>query len=369
MPRSAAVLPIFLASAIVALSACDKGTSAPATRGDPAAPADPAPADPATPAGPATPATPETKPPLDRNTLRITVEPPPSPDAEHAAIRCALDGDPLDADYMHGTLSIAAASDGALYVSDPAGVRRYRAADGEACSLALDPGFGSAGVLAIPDIEAAPQTIGDGPFYMQSGGATWRLAAGPAGAVYIYDLLRGIHRVDRGKVESACALQGVASLVFVAAQAYINRNGGEKLALRGCKTTAAHLDPAPGMTLHSAAGALWGELDSARVARYGADGKAVATIESTDSFAPGGFCSLVALAACGDGICVVDSNCTKIERFSADATFERELPTEALFASRPQSLTSATTGPDATLWIAAAHKDGAHVEGAIYRLK
>ena len=298
-------------------------------------------------------------------TMRISIDPPRQ--RGHAiAARCALEGDPLDGDYSHARLSIAAASDGALYVADSAGVRRYRAKAGAPCALAIDASFGSAGVLAIPEIEPPPQTVGGGALYFQSGGRNWALAAGPRGTVYLHDLLRGVRRVDRGKVEATCpALQGVMSLVFVGQQAYIERNGGERLAIGSCKTTPARLKPASPRTLHGAGGALWGEIDSDTLVRYGGSGTQT-TIESLDAFEPGGFCTITALAGCGDGLCVVDSNCIKIARYDLTGSFVRELDGAILFDDRPTSITGAATAADGALWIAATHKDGEHVEGAIY---
>jgi hypothetical protein len=115
-------------------------------------------------------------------------------------------------------------------------------------------------------------------------------------------------------------------------------------------------------------GAVWATLAGGKVVKYGKDGKAAFTLGAEDSFAPGGFCFPAAIAACGADVCVVDSNCQKVERFTEDGTFVREYKSEEIFAARPYGLRGGVGAADGALWLAAEHKDGTTCEGAIYRV-
>ncbi len=324
----------------------------PAPRAAAAAP--PAPTATATPVAPVAPAT-------------ITLAAPAaSGGGPKVAQRCALDGAPLG---QHPALVTV---DDAIYVSDGAAVRRYRrdgGGDGDGCTLALDAGFGRAGQVAIPALEPKPQTLGKGPIYMQSGGADWKLGAA-AGGVYAFDLLRGLYRVDRGRWEPACKdLQGLRALAGHGKSVTVWRDGVQALALRGCKLGETQTKAVRAL---GAVGAdLWIARDGKTLERRAAgESTASATITSGDSFAPGGFCSLTAVTACGDGVCVVDNNCMKIARFDRAGQFTRELDTGALFATRPYGLSGASTSAGGDLFLAATHREpGAGAgEGAIYRI-
>ncbi len=300
---------------------------------------------------------------------------PSGPRTPGLATRCSLDGAPLGSACRLDGNNLAIDSDGRIYVVDTAGVRRFQApvadaSDAGACALALDTSFGVGGVLTIPEMTSAPQVIGKGPVHMRSGGPSWELAAGPRGVVYAYDFLLGVHRIDRGKVEPACpALQGVGELVFVGAQAYANRNGVEALTIgKTCKTRPVALEPRPRHGLFVVGGTLAGETEGRRVALYGAGGAATAQLGADDAHAPGGACSVMAVVACGDDVCVVDHNCKKVPRYGRDGAYLRTHDFAELFTDSPYVVSTAVTGTDGSTWFSTAHQDGAACEGAVYRV-
>lgn len=302
-------------------------------------------------------------------TLSIT---PDTPRGPGLAARCSLDGDPLGSDCSLDRGMVAVTPDGRVYVVDTAGVRRYTAATPapDACALTLDRGFADGGVLAIPAMPPPPQRLEGGPVYMRSGGPSWSVVVAPTGAVYAFDFLLGIHRIDRGKVEPACpGLQGISAVVFAGTDAYVLR-GGEVEALtigKRCKTRPVALDPAPGRGLYVVDGALAGETDE-RVALYGKGRAARALLGDDDAFAPGGFCSALAVFACGGAACVLDHNCKKVPRYAADGAFVRTYAFDELFTDAPYVASTAVTAADGAVWIGASHKDGSVCEGAVYRL-
>jgi len=278
--------------------------------------------------------------------------------------RCTLDGDPLAIDCHGGSLAVAPG--GAVYVTDQDGVRRYqRRADAATCELALDPRYGG-GEVGFPTRAPKPQQLGKGPVYLSSGGPRWRLVAAGA-SVYAHDFLLGLWRIDRGKAEPVCPdLQGAHAWAIAGSKAVIARNGGERVALGGaCKATAAGFEPALRTGVYAAGAAVLGE-DGGKLVRYGARGEEVARMGADDSFAPGGLCSVTAVAACGDDVCVVDGNCQKVVRFAADGTFVLERKARALFAPTPYGLAGAAAGPDDGLYVLATQRDGDTCEGAIY---
>ncbi|MBE7448150.1 MAG: hypothetical protein HS111_04455 [Kofleriaceae bacterium] len=267
--------------------------------------------------------------------------------------------------------SLAVTPKGALYVTGEGGVvRRYRAAAGDDCTLELDERFGAKGLLTPPDKAAKPQVVGKGPVYMRSGGPDWKVTAAGE-TVYLHDFLLGLYRIDQGAPRPVCAdLQGVNGLAIDGATALVSRDGGARLALgKQCKATPVAFEPRPSFGLFAAAGATWGKTGSGKLTRYGADGKAVATIGGgDDAFAPGGLCSTSAVSTCGDDVCVLDGNCKRLARFGADGAFVLERKADQLLGEQPYGLADLAPAADGGLWLLATHKDGETCEAGIYRV-
>src|SRR5438309_132592 len=94
-------------------------------------------------------------------------------------------------------MSLAVAS--ILTATSPLGPRaRYTRAAGDDCRF--DP---AGEPIALPAANKRPQRIDKGPVYMRSGGPAWHLVRA-GDAIYAYDFLGGLFRVDRGKPEAAC---------------------------------------------------------------------------------------------------------------------------------------------------------------------
>ena len=300
-----------------------------------------------------------------RNRITVSLAPPRGPGL---AVRCRLGGSPLSTSCRLTNGTIAIDGGGRVYAIDARSVRRYRvtAANETMCELAADPSFGDGGTLAKPTLQPIPQRA-DGTMYLSSS-ESWQLAAGAGTTMYYVEYTRGVHRVDAGKVEPVCPqLPGVKGLMISGKDALIARGTVERLALRDACTPHPAGYAGKARMLFPVQGEVWAE-NSGKVVRYGKTGAVVATIGGDDDFAPGGFCSVIAVAGCGTDACVVDHNCMKVERFALDGTFVHEYRDEELFAIRPHALTGAATGKDGALWLAAMHKDGDECEGAIYRL-
>ncbi|MBZ0233891.1 MAG: hypothetical protein K8M05_16305, partial [Deltaproteobacteria bacterium] len=283
------------------------------------------------------------------------------------AMRCALGGDPLVVPCV-GSGTLAVTPRGALYVTGDGGtVRRYRRAAGEGCTLELDEGFGAGGTLTAPDKPPKPQTLGKGPVYMRSGGPDWQLAA-DGNTVYLYDLLLGLYRIDRGSAQPVCPdLQGLKGLAIDGGSAVTSIDGGTRLALgKKCKAEKLALDPRPRFGIHAVGDTVWGQIASGKLVRYGKDGEAVATLGGDDAFAPGGLCSTVAVSSCGDDVCVLDGNCQKVSRFTADGAHVLERKIDQLLGDRPYGFSALAPADDGGLWLLARHKDGETCEAALY---
>jgi hypothetical protein len=299
--------------------------------------------------------------------IRFSVKDPVPADVPRNAVRCRLAGDPLDVECSRGP-AVAVDGKGRVYAADKATVRRYDmvAAGADGCELARDAAFGTDGALALPDLAPQPQRLDGGPVYMASGGAHWKVMAGAGATMYLVEFLRGVHRVDRGKVEPVCpGLQGVGSIAVRGKTSYAS---GDKVTLGGkCARTRTELAPPPSRVV-VVGDDLWGETQGFEVVRYAADGTAAVTVGTGDAFEPGGICSVSGLAPCGDGVCVADGNCMKVTHFAHDGSVVAVYEDDRLFVTRPYGLSGAAAAPDGSLWIAATHKDGNRCEGALYRV-
>lgn len=295
------------------------------------------------------------------NKIEISIAPKRA-NRPSTAVRCAVEGDPLDGKDQ---LSLATASDGTLYVSDAVGFRRFRPNLEHGCSLQLDRSFGKDGVLAFPNAKPKSQRLNDGPVYMRSGGAQWKLASDGKAAIYAFDYLLGVYRIDHNRAEAVCPdVQGVDSIAVAPAGVFFGGAPIRKANLRG-KCSVADLKGTRGST-YAIGDQLWQKTNDKTLTALDANGHATeVSITSKDSFAPGGFCYASAVTACGDKLCVVDNNCKKVEIYNRDGTFAAELK-DNLFDQFPFGLPTGTTAGTAGLWLAATYHEANVYEGAVF---
>lgn len=288
-----------------------------------------------------------------------TYAPVPASARTGLARRCVLGGDPLASDCVGGGEGIAFDKAGTLYVVDNHVVRRYARAEGDGCHF--EP---SGEPIEMPPDNPRPQKLG-GTVYMRSGGAAWHLArTGPV--VYAHDFLGGLVRVDRGKAEPVCNdIFGFKSIVQLGKRLLLARNGIEELKVgKRCKAVPAKLDGKPrgelfviGDTLYAGSGSQLQRYDGGKPVEAGAGAK---------------LCYVKAVTACGDGACVLDSNCMQLVQLAADGTVQRTLDDDKLFGTRPWSVATATTDDAGDVFILARHRDKTNgkeiCEAAIYEL-
>ena len=274
------------------------------------------------------------------------------------ALRCRLHGDPLARACDAGWGSLAVDEDGRLHVVVGDKVRRYRRLEQEGCEMELEA------EVAVPVIEPEGQVLGEGPLYMQSGGAQWKVTA-TGGRVFLHEYLRGIHEIVGDAVKPVCpTLQGVGAIAILGTRAYVARNGGETLSFgKRCKTKPAGFDPRPGFGLYAVGDQLLADTGDAVL--YGADRKRVADLGAGDAFAPGGLCSVSAIVGCGDDICIADGNCKKLNRYARDGRFVAELDSSALFDRSPVGLYHAAATSDG-IYLLVGYMDGKVCEDAVY---
>jgi hypothetical protein len=289
---------------------------------------------------------------------------PAQPAKTGLAKRCVLVGDPLSADCVGGGTGIAFGKDGLLYVVDGKRVRRYQRAAGESCH------FGPSGVPAqatieLPPDNPRPQPLGKGPVYMRSGGAAWHLVRG-GDAMYAHDFLGGLFRIDRGKPEPACVDGfGYNSVAALGKRLLVARGDILELKLgKHCKLVSAKI-----------ADKVRGSLYSAHDKLYLANGSELLRFDGTTPTKLGEgtrICYATALTACGDGACVLDSNCMQIIQLAADGKVLRVLDDDKLFATRPWSIAEAATSDAGDVYVLARHRDKTNdkeiCEAAIYEL-
>lgn len=322
---------------------------------------DEAPSPPPTPARTPTDAGVAGEPDARANRITISVEPPRAPGTALAR-RCALGGDPLISDCIGGGEGLALGADGTLYVVADREVRRYTRAEGEGCA------FAPAGEpIALPPDNPRPQKVGGGPMFMRSGGAAWHVVRAGA-AVYAYDFLGGLYRIDRGTATPACVdVFGYRNVAVRGKQLLVNRKGIERLSLGkagACTASSAGIDDKVHGELYVIRDQLF-VARSGKLARY--DGTApVALGEGTR------ICSVTSVTACGDGACVLDNNCMQLIQLEAGGAVLRTIDDDQLFGARPWSLQEAITLDDGGVLVHARHRDRVGgketCEAAIYEL-
>lgn len=296
------------------------------------------------------------------NAITITL---PSADKKSpsTALRCAIEGDPLAAKNV---LSLAMSDDGRLYISDDRGFRRYQPTLTGGCKLKLDRGYGSNGVLAPPADKPTAQSL-DGTVVLRSGGPTWRLASDGKKAIYAFDFLLGVYRIDGNRIVPVCPnLKGVDSIVTVAGNTYLGGGHVRSVNLRSkCSTSDSKAGRG---TIYGIAEKLWfkSTQDAKTIVALDATGAPTeVSIKSTNSFAPGGFCYASAVTRCADKICVVDNNCKKVEIYNHDGSFAAELK-DRLFDRAPYGLPMGVSAGPAGLWLAATYHEADAYEGAVF---
>lgn len=298
------------------------------------------------------------------NTISITL-PGPRKNLPGTALRCAIEGDPLSAKDV---LSLAMSDDGRLYISDDVGFRRYRPVFESGCKLKLDRGYGQNGLLAPPADRPTPQTL-NGTVAFRSGGPVWRLGSDGKKAIYAFDFLLGLYRIDGNRTAAVCPnMKGVDSIAIAHGATYVGGGQVRNVKLRS-KCSTSDVSAGRG-TIYGIADQLWFKSgqDSKTIIALDAKGaRTELSIKSTDSFAPGGFCYASAVTRCGDKICVVDNNCKKVEIYNQDGSFAAELK-DRLFDRDPYGLPTGTSAGPAGLWLAATYHEGNNYEGAIFQV-
>jgi hypothetical protein len=288
------------------------------------------------------------------------VVPARKPGQASTAQRCSIEGNPLKVEH-----NISIALDGAqhVYVSDDIGFRRYQATTDGGCQLTLDRTFGQDGWLPIPKVEPKSQRLDGGTLHFRSGGPQWSIISGGGAVIYAYDFLLGVYRIDRGKAEPVCpSIQGLTSMAVFNGTVLIGNQPLRRLSL-GVPCKASDIAKSGG-SIFVTGKQVWLANDKT-ITAIDAHGKpSEVAIVSKDSFAPGGFCNISSVSACGDKVCVVDNNCKKIAVFNVDGSFAAEL-NDNLFDHTPYMLT-AGAGSDRGLWLGAKYHEANNYEGAIF---
>lgn len=285
------------------------------------------------------------------NKITITLEKPRAP-GTGVAKRCAIAGDPLDSDCIGGGEGLVADADGTLYLVAGSRVQRYRRTDGAECRL--EP---TGAPIELPPENPRPQRM-DGPVFFRSGGPAWHLAR-LGTAIYALDFLGGLFRIDRAAPEPACVdVFGYNSIVQIGTRVLVARKGIEQLSLgKKCTARSAKIDDKARGEVHAIGGALYTAVaGGGDVTRY--DGTA-----KTELGGDTRICSATGLTGCGDGVCIVDSNCMQLVQIAADGT-ARVIDDRVLFDQRPWHLGDALTLADGRVLLLARHRDAAAGAGS-----
>ena len=275
--------------------------------------------------------------------ITISVTPPKAP-GSGLAKRCAVGGPPLATACIGGSKGIAIDAAGTIYVTNEQQLHRYTDDD---CKLtpAGDP-------IDLPADNPRPQVVGKGPVYMRSGGVAWGLARA-GDAIYVHDFLVGLFRVDRGKVEPVCTQEfGFHKFARVGKRLLAQRKGIEEITIGKagkCKAKSAGVDDKARM-LFAVRDRAYTKLDDLGVR----------------------LCHASAMAACGDGACILDHNCPQVIQLDAAGAVLRTIDGDKLFDTRPWSVDGLATAADGTVYIYARHRDKVGdkevCEAAVYRM-
>jgi hypothetical protein len=297
----------------------------------------------------------------EHNRITISFD-KPHPAGSGLAKRCVLGGDPLVSECIGGGDGIALAN-GELYVVAGTQVHRYRRAAGEGCRF--DP---AGAPIDLPREPVRSQSL-DGPVYMRSGGPAWRLASS-GNTVYAYDFLAGLYLLDGSKPTAACTnVFGYNTVAIAGKRLLVARNGIEQLA-PGKHCTAHAIDAKARGDVYAIGDHIYNVPSSggSEIVRYdGSKHVAIAT---------GGarICSIVAMTACGAGVCFADQNCMQLVQLAADGSVQRMMDADKLFDQRPWSLGALVTEHDGGVLVLARHRDKSAdtdkevCEAAVYEL-
>jgi hypothetical protein len=272
--------------------------------------------------------------------------------------RCPIAGEPLAGDCVGGSEGLALDGKGVLWVTSGTTVRRYARTEGCRYEPVGAP-------IELPAVDKRMQPMDKGPVYMRSGGPAWRLLRA-GDAIYAYDYLGGMFRIDRDKPEPACLdVFGYDSAAFQGGKIYIARQGIEQLVLgKKCVAKSAKIDDKAHGKLATIGGKLY--LASRDNALMRAEpGKLVDAAPTAKA------CSIWAATACGDGACMIDGNCKRVIQVG-EGDFMRMLDQDTLFEPVPWSIAAAETLLDGTVVVLARLREGhgetATCEGALYEL-
>ena len=278
--------------------------------------------------------------------------------------RCVVGGDPLGSACNAYDEGIAIAKDGTFYVTVGKQIRRYTRADGADCKLepAGDP------IETPPDNPRWQSLDSKSKVYMRSGGAEWHLVRA-GDAMYAYDFLGGLFRVDHGKAEPACVdVYGYKTLAPLGKKLVIAREGLEEIK-PGKKCTAASLgiDAKARGELYAIGDKLY-LADGKDLTRYDGKTPVSLTLEKGKDHV----CYASALSGCGDGVCVLDQNCMQIIQLDADGNVLRFIDGDALFPTRPFGANALVAADSGNLYVRVQHRDKTNdkeiCESAIYEL-
>jgi hypothetical protein len=274
------------------------------------------------------------------------------------AQRCAIGGDPLKVDCAGTGPNLVLDADNRVYVVTGHAVRRLRRANAENCRY--DP---EGAPVELPERIERSQRL-DGPLALRTGGVQWQLTGG-AHAVYAYDFLGGVYRVDRGKGEKVCTdVFGFSSLAELGGRLLVQRTGVEQLVLGAhCTARNAGYDDRISGTLLVARDHLY-VATTRGLARY--DGRTRVELAPHRMLVDS-----VGLVPCGDGMCILDWS-GMITQVTLDGAVERELVGFQMFRAVPDKLLGLAAERDGTLLVLARNRDstpgGAICEAALYEL-
>lgn len=263
------------------------------------------------------------------------------------ATRCTLDGPALLAASSANVLpSIAFDRRGTLHLVDHEGrVRRYTRVRGDDCRFAIDPSFGEAGVLALPNrvstvsVDRRGNVVASGvlgSFFIEDGQVTARCNRGPHGHVALAPSGDGFGIFPGSPVRRVTYDDGACEIAewtyerpfsSVTAIAFDRRN----VLLAGAM-------PAGGGN---------------QVAILDARGRERARFGNARGVADDGFCWVHGVTACGPGVCVVDTNCDRLRVWSSRGEHVGNARASELFGVPRPWLYAIAAGRRGELFVAA----------------
>jgi len=289
-----------------------------------------------------------------------------------AIVKCELDGPPIktqDKSFSQVIYAIATVP-GALYLIDDAGaIRRYKlgAPAPAPCTLSLDPAFGTAGVLTVPD------------------GIAKALATDAAGALYASAEDHRLIRVSpTGAIELECRATGFTSEdiaaspdgTYVLAEDFYGE--WKRIAITGepCKVDAwkppfptqftPSLDFVGGRVILVSKG----EISKAyEVHALRPDGAIDAELKTASELGDDAMvCESAGAAPCGANICVVDNNCRAIHEWTQEGVHVRKRELAPHFPSSPW--VERIAARDGVIYLAVALDAGPEqYTGEVYRVQ